>query len=183
MRNRKLIFLFLNQEICCGYSMRRFFWAPKTYAKIMGKKIFTILRWFFFVYLNLCFNYVCSILPFQSRHQLGCQGNSFWNYTRIVVQVSRSNWTPRAILVLREVHTAQCEIRWWLKKNVFRSPTPWKDFSESAHAALMIAKLEMIRTPISQNRSILIWDNNINYSLTVLERTEYAASRMLKYIS
>ena len=28
-------------------SMRRFFWAPKTYAKYMGKKIFTISRRFF----------------------------------------------------------------------------------------------------------------------------------------
>ena len=28
-------------------SVKRFFWAPKTYAKIMGKKIFTILRWKF----------------------------------------------------------------------------------------------------------------------------------------
>ena len=25
-------------------SMRRFFWAPETYAKIMGKKMITILR-------------------------------------------------------------------------------------------------------------------------------------------
>ena len=56
-------------------------------------------------------------------------------------------------------------------------------FSESAHAALMIAKLEMICIPISQNRSIPIWDNNINYSLIALERTEATASRMLKYIS
>ena len=26
---------------------RRFFWAPKTFSKNMGKKIFTILRWKF----------------------------------------------------------------------------------------------------------------------------------------
>ena len=25
----KIIFLFLNQNICCGFSMRRFFCAPK----------------------------------------------------------------------------------------------------------------------------------------------------------
>ena len=33
---QKLFFLFLNQNICCGCSMRRFFWAPKTYVKIDG---------------------------------------------------------------------------------------------------------------------------------------------------
>ena len=27
--------------------LRRLFWAPKTYAKIMGKKILPILRWKF----------------------------------------------------------------------------------------------------------------------------------------
>ena len=37
VRTRKLFFLFLNQNICCGYSeetvsLRRFFWAHKTYV-------------------------------------------------------------------------------------------------------------------------------------------------------
>ena len=31
-----LFFLFVNQNICCGFSMRRFFGAPKTYAKNYG---------------------------------------------------------------------------------------------------------------------------------------------------
>ena len=39
MRNRKIIFLFLNQNICCGYwkepSQWDVFWAPITYAKII----------------------------------------------------------------------------------------------------------------------------------------------------
>ena len=36
-------------------SMRHFFYATKTYAKNMGKKIFTILHYFFFaVHLCLC---------------------------------------------------------------------------------------------------------------------------------
>ena len=58
MRNRK-IFFFTSQPkhmvwvLKRTVSMRRFFWAPKTYAKIMGTKIFTILRWNFFIYLNL----------------------------------------------------------------------------------------------------------------------------------
>ena len=32
-------------------SMRWFFWVPKTYVKIDGKKIFTILRWKFLFYM------------------------------------------------------------------------------------------------------------------------------------
>ena len=42
VRKENLFFLFLNQNICCGYSkepsqsIRRFFWAPKTYIKIDG---------------------------------------------------------------------------------------------------------------------------------------------------
>ena len=34
-------------------SMRRFFWALKTYVKTDGKKIFTILSWKNLAYLNL----------------------------------------------------------------------------------------------------------------------------------
>ena len=49
-RNRKLFFLFLNQNICCGYSKELSRWDcsfehPKHMFKLMGKKIFTILRW------------------------------------------------------------------------------------------------------------------------------------------
>ena len=47
--NEKLIFLFLNQNICCRYSKEPSQWDgsfehPKHMLKIMGKKIFTILR-------------------------------------------------------------------------------------------------------------------------------------------
>ena len=46
---RKMIFLFLNQNICCGYSKEPSQWDgsfehPKYMLKKMGKKIFTILR-------------------------------------------------------------------------------------------------------------------------------------------
>ena len=39
--SKNLFFLFLNQNICCGYSkepsvMSWFFWAPKTYVKTDG---------------------------------------------------------------------------------------------------------------------------------------------------
>ena len=52
MRNEKLIFLFLNQNICCGYSKDSSQWDgsfehPKHMLKLIGKKIFTILRWHF----------------------------------------------------------------------------------------------------------------------------------------
>ena len=45
--NRKIIFLFLNQNICCGYSKEPSQWDgsfehPKHMLKIMGKKIFTL---------------------------------------------------------------------------------------------------------------------------------------------
>ena len=48
-RNRKIIFLFLNQNICCGYSKESAqrdssFEHPKHMQKIMDKKILTILR-------------------------------------------------------------------------------------------------------------------------------------------
>ena len=54
MRSKKIIYLFLDQSICCGYS--------KHMLKIMGKKTFTFLSFFFFFffffggggYLNLC---------------------------------------------------------------------------------------------------------------------------------
>ena len=49
VRTKKLIFLFLNQNTCCGYSKEPSQWDgsfehPKHMLKLMGKKIFTILR-------------------------------------------------------------------------------------------------------------------------------------------
>ena len=49
MRNWKLFFLFLNQNICCGYSKEPSQWEgsfeyPKHMLKLMGKKIIKILR-------------------------------------------------------------------------------------------------------------------------------------------
>ena len=46
---QKIIFLFLNQNICCGYSQEPSQGDgssehPKYMPKLMGKKIFTILR-------------------------------------------------------------------------------------------------------------------------------------------
>ena len=47
VRNRKIIFLFLNQNICCGYLKEQSQWdssfeRPKHKLKIMDKKVFTI---------------------------------------------------------------------------------------------------------------------------------------------
>ena len=49
VRTKKLIFLFLIQNICCGYSKELSHWNgsfehPKHMIKLMGKKIFTSLR-------------------------------------------------------------------------------------------------------------------------------------------
>ena len=59
--NRKLIFLFLNQNICCGHSKELSQWDgsfehSKHMLKVMRKKIFTIKRIFMpnsFDYINL----------------------------------------------------------------------------------------------------------------------------------
>ena len=47
--DQKLIFLFLNQNICCGYSKEPSQWDgsiehPKRKLKLESKKMFTILR-------------------------------------------------------------------------------------------------------------------------------------------
>ena len=52
MRNENLIFLFLNQNICCGYSKEPScgdgsFEHPKQMFKLKGKKIIIILRYKF----------------------------------------------------------------------------------------------------------------------------------------
>ena len=49
VHNENLIFLFLNQNICCGYSKEPSqcdgsFEHPKHMLKLMGKKIYTILH-------------------------------------------------------------------------------------------------------------------------------------------
>ena len=50
VRNEKLFFLFLKQNICCGYSKEPSHWDgsfehPKHMYKLMDKKIIAILRW------------------------------------------------------------------------------------------------------------------------------------------
>ena len=61
MGNRKVIFLFFNQNICCGYSKEPSHWDgsfehPKHMLKVMGKKILTNLHWKINVYLILPMN-------------------------------------------------------------------------------------------------------------------------------
>ena len=58
VRNWILFFLFLNQNICCGYSKESSQWDgsfehPKHMFKLMDKKIIEILRLLFFAYLAL----------------------------------------------------------------------------------------------------------------------------------
>ena len=52
MSSQKIIILFLNHNICCGYSKEPSQWdgsfeRPKQMLKLMYKTIFTILRWKF----------------------------------------------------------------------------------------------------------------------------------------
>ena len=56
--NRKIIYLFLNQNICCWYSKEPSqqdgsFERPKHVLKLMGKKIFAIFMMKICVFLNL----------------------------------------------------------------------------------------------------------------------------------
>ena len=57
MRTKKLNFLFLNQNICCGYSKNRLsetvLLSTQNMLKLMAKTIFIILRSKFFLNLNL----------------------------------------------------------------------------------------------------------------------------------
>ena len=74
---KKIMFLFLNQNICCGYSKELSqpddsSEHPKQTLKMMGKKIYTVLHSKFLVYLDLWYKF-CLIL---CKEQLGCNGLS-----------------------------------------------------------------------------------------------------------
>ena len=75
MCNRKIIFLFLNQNICCGYSKEPsqwdgFFWVPITYAKNYGLENIYNFTMKIFVNLNLCLKlWLCD----ANLHQLSSQ--------------------------------------------------------------------------------------------------------------
>ena len=70
--NRKILFLFLNQNICCGFSKEPSQWDgsfehPKHMLTIMGKKIFTILRWnFLFIQFCVYSQNFCLSRPFSN---------------------------------------------------------------------------------------------------------------------
>ena len=69
MCHRKIIFLFLKQNLCCGYSKEPPQWDgsfdhPKHMLKLMGKKIFTLLSSKIFVYLNLWYSRTCTCFIF-----------------------------------------------------------------------------------------------------------------------
>ena len=71
MRNENLIFLFFRQNICCRYSEEPSLWDgsfehPKHMLKLIGKKIFTILRWFLFCLSNP----VCHRPPANTNYRV-----------------------------------------------------------------------------------------------------------------
>ena len=73
MRNENLIFLFLNQNICCGYSKEPSQWDgsfehPKHMLKLMGKKIFTVLHWIFLFIWTCEYNLYFSALTLQDSN-------------------------------------------------------------------------------------------------------------------
>ena len=76
--NKLLLFLFLNQNICCRYSKEPSLWSgsfehPKHMWKLMGKKLFTIYTQKNFVYRNLwmtllyCYLLLCHNSDRNSR--------------------------------------------------------------------------------------------------------------------
>ena len=70
MRNENLIFLFLNLNICCGYSKEPSQWDgsfehPKHMLRCMGKKIFTIYAENF-----------CLSKPVLKHHKTGPSGKT-----------------------------------------------------------------------------------------------------------
>ena len=74
MHNENLIFLFLNKNICCGYSKEPSQWDgsfehPKHMLKLMGKKIYTILRWNFLFILTCPVNMVNYLIPLAKGMQ------------------------------------------------------------------------------------------------------------------
>ena len=82
MGNRKIIFLFFNQNICKGYSKEPSHWDgsfehPKHMSNTMGKKIFTILRWKFLFYLNLWTYVTPTKLPTQLFYRIYQWGRDF----------------------------------------------------------------------------------------------------------
>ena len=76
--DKYLIFLFLNQNICCGYSKEPSQWDgsfehPKHMLKLVGKKIFTILRWkFLFIIWKTLVVHICMSLLYHVTYLLTC---------------------------------------------------------------------------------------------------------------
>ena len=87
--NRKITFLFFNQNICCEYSKEPSQWDgslehPKHMLKIMGKKILTILRWNFLLRVR---NRKITFLFYNQKHML-------WELKR-TVSMRRFCWAPK----------------------------------------------------------------------------------------
>ena len=74
--NRKIFFLFLNQNICCGYSKEQSQWDcsfkhPKHMLKIMAKKKVTILSWKFYANLQNKQRFrILTFCPAESKYIL-----------------------------------------------------------------------------------------------------------------
>ena len=65
-------------------SMRRFFWAPKTYVKLMGRIMFTIL---------------CSRIKFEPIHSRALVMNITIEFQRLLLSMLSSHWKPPSVLL------------------------------------------------------------------------------------
>ena len=111
-------------------SMRRFFWAPKTYAENMGINIKKILKNFtlkFFVYLNLCI-YICiymyihwsmllwsnDVKTNQRSRWSGCLTKSYFSlsYSLILLSLSLISYSL-SILLVSSYSLLNLSVTWW----------------------------------------------------------------------
>ena len=94
VHNQKSIFLFLNQNICCGYSKELSRWEgsfehPKHMLKLMGRKFFTILCSFFvFTHDDLYSTAKVFILFFFSGHHVVA---TVWSVSHVNLKVSQKS--------------------------------------------------------------------------------------------
>ena len=134
---KKLIFLFLNQILCCGFSLRWFFWAPKTNIKTDRKE--NIYN------LSQCMRFPAMWYLRPAKPQISLLRRAVWSEPLLVTWVfydcQATNWTPFGVSKLKRwlqrlvwVYTCQkvkllelsCRGSIYIEKNVFLDLWNWK---------------------------------------------------------
>ena len=128
--DKKLIFLFLNQNICCGYSKEPSQWDvsfkhPKPMLKLMGMKIFTIL--WTGLGLSAAFHSVVRLLNHDNRDDLAWVRAPPVRHTRDEIRyastygpLDKSMWLKINFLISQPKHKL-----WVLKRTVLMRQFFW----------------------------------------------------------